>query len=39
METLKLGSKGDSVKWLQKALNLTADGIFGKGTETAVKQF
>ena len=39
METIKLGSKGDSVKQLQKALNLTADGIFGKATETAVKQF
>ena len=39
METIKLGSKGESVKQLQKALSLTADGIFGKGTETAVKQF
>lgn len=39
METLKLGSKGDSVKQLQKALNLTADGDFGPKTDQAVKTF
>jgi peptidoglycan hydrolase-like protein with peptidoglycan-binding domain len=39
METLKKGSKGESVKTLQKLLGLTADGIFGANTETAVKQF
>lgn len=39
METLKLGSKGDSVKQLQKALNLTVDGDFGPKTELAVKQW
>lgn len=37
--------KGDDVKWLQAALNvinsanLDIDGSFGKGTETAVKNF
>lgn len=39
METLKLGNKGANVEQLQKALNLTVDGIFGKNTEKAVKEF
>lgn len=39
MTTIKLGSKGEDVKTLQKALNLTADGIFGPKTEAAVKSF
>lgn len=39
METIKRGSKGDSVKKLQQALGLTVDGIFGANTELAVKQF
>lgn len=34
---LKKGSTGDDVKKLQTQLGLTADGIFGSGTETAVK--
>lgn len=34
---LKKGSTGDDVKTLQARLGLTADGIFGPGTETAVK--
>ena len=33
----KNGSKGDVVKQIQKVLGQTADGIFGKGTEAAVK--
>lgn len=38
---LKVGSKGESVKWLQYELNrhganLTVDGLFGKKTELAV---
>ena len=37
METLKLGSKGDSVRVLQKALGITIDGIFGNKTLEAVK--
>ena len=35
---LKLGSKGEEVKELQGFLKITADGIFGKGTESSVKQ-
>jgi len=34
---LKRGSKGETVKRLQQALSLDADGIFGSGTEKAVK--
>ena len=36
---LKVGSKGEDVKKLQAKLGLGADGIFGKGTEEAVKAF
>jgi len=36
---LKIGSKGDNVKKLQLKLGLLADGIFGRGTETAVKNW
>ncbi len=44
MELLKKGSKGDTVKVLQEALNkrghnLTVDGIFGEMTEKAVWAF
>lgn len=39
MTTLQLGSKGTDVKILQARLNLLADGIFGKLTEEAVKDF
>lgn len=39
METLKLGSKGDAVKKLQQALNLTVDGDFGLKTDKAVREF
>jgi hypothetical protein len=34
---VKNGSKGDVVKQIQKVLGLNADGIFGSGTEAAVK--
>lgn len=34
---LKIGSKGDDVKKLQEKLCLQSDGIFGAGTEKAVK--
>ena len=42
--TLKLGSKGDDVKNLQKLLNnngynLVVDGLFGRGTLAAVKDY
>jgi len=36
---LKVGSSGEVVKQVQKFLGLTADGIFGKGTEQSVKDF
>ena len=36
---LKKGSRGEEVKQLQTALGLSADGIFGSGTEAAVKKF
>tara|TARA_R110002073_G_scaffold129421_2_gene275773 strand:+ start:10529 stop:11446 length:918 start_codon:yes stop_codon:yes gene_type:complete len=36
---LKVGSNGPLVKELQRALGIGADGIFGKGTESAVKLF
>lgn len=34
---LRKGMKGEGVKAMQKALGLTADGIFGPGTERALK--
>jgi len=37
--TLKVGSKGEIVKEIQKKLKITADGIFGKGTESAIKKW
>lgn len=39
METLKLGSKGDTVKKLQQLLNIKVDGVFGPNTEKAVREF
>lgn len=36
---LKVGTSGDTVKKLQTALGITADGQFGSGTEKAVKDF
>lgn len=36
---LRRGSKGDGVKMIQEALGIGADGIFGKGTEAAVKKW
>jgi len=35
---LSKGAKGDSVKWAQQRLKVTADGLFGPNTETAVKE-
>ena len=37
--TIKYGSKGEDVRYLQRILNLDVDGIFGKHTEEAVKAF
>ena len=39
MKVIKKGSKGEAVKKLQKALGVTADGVFGANTEAAVKKF
>ena len=36
MALIKKGSEGDSVKEIQKALGIAADGIFGSGTESRV---
>lgn len=36
---LKVGSQGEDVKKLQQKLGINSDGIFGKGTEKAVKLF
>lgn len=36
---LKIGDRGPEVKRLQEYLEILADGIFGKGTEKAVKVF
>jgi len=36
---LKVGSRGSEVKLLQEFLNIGNDGIFGKGTEAAVKSW
>lgn len=37
--TLRYGMRGDDVKVLQKALGVKADGIFGRQTDKAVKDF
>lgn len=44
LPTLRLGSKGDDVKYLQVILNfygydIKVDGMFGSKTEVAVKKF
>jgi putative chitinase len=38
-ETLRVGSRGDLVRRVQQALRITADGIFGPGTEQAVRSW
>ena len=39
MTTVKLGSRGEDVRILQKYLGLTADGVFGSGTDKRVKEW
>lgn len=39
MITYKIGSRGEVVKQIQKALHLLPDGIFGTLTRDAVTQF
>ncbi|MFF3025527.1 peptidoglycan-binding protein [Gottfriedia sp. NPDC057948] len=36
---LKSGSKGNSIKLVQKELGITEDGIFGPITDRAVRNF
>lgn len=36
---LRRGSRGDTVRKLQEALKIDADGIFGGGTEKAIRAF
>jgi putative chitinase len=36
---LKIGSRGEQVKQLQEKLGLSADGVFGAGTQAAVKKW
>lgn len=36
---LRTGARGEGVKILQEALGITADGIFGPGTENALKRW
>lgn len=38
-ETVRVGSRGETVRLVQEKLGLTADGVFGPGTERAVKQW
>lgn len=39
MTTLKYGSRGETVKQLQRLLGITADGVFGKKTREAVRKY
>jgi hypothetical protein len=39
LPTLRRGSRGPDVQTAQRALGITADGIFGPGTENAVRQY
>jgi hypothetical protein len=39
LPTLERGDRGHSVKRLQRALHLRADGVFGRGTARAVRRF
>lgn len=39
MDILKIGSKGEEVKKLQRLLGVAADGIFGTITQNEVKKF
>lgn len=36
---LRRGSRGEGVKLMQKALGITADGVFGPGTEKILKEW
>ena len=36
---IRLGAEGENVKLVQRSLGLNEDGVFGLGTEQAVKEF
>ena len=38
-ETVRLGSKGDAVRTLQRELQIAADGIFGRITESTLRHY
>jgi putative chitinase len=38
-ETVRVGSRGETVRLVQEKLGLSADGVFGPGTERAVKKW
>jgi putative chitinase len=38
-ETIRVGSRGDTVRAVQSKLGITADGVFGPGTDRAVRQW
>jgi len=38
-QTVKKGSRGETVKKIQEALGITADGIFGSGTEAHLRRW
>ena len=38
-QILRIGSKGETVKWAQEKLNITPDGAFGPMTQQAVMKF
>jgi len=37
--TIKKGSRGAAVRWVQQYLSITADGNFGSGTDAAVRKW
>ena len=39
MAVYKRGSFAEQVRQIQKALGIKVDGVFGRGTEDAVKKF
>ncbi|MGO1165322.1 MAG: peptidoglycan-binding domain-containing protein, partial [Janibacter sp.] len=38
-DSVRKGARGAAVKELQKELGISADGVFGSGTDTAVREF
>jgi putative chitinase len=38
-ETIRVGSRGETVRAVQAKLGITADGVFGPGTERAIREW